>query len=218
VKKIKYYIVCVEYPTGKGYIQVTEDRRGDDEIKFRLHSSRQHATMTQSFHTAKRYAKIAADTLRRPTSVEDLDGYKKNPAPNYKSRAAKLVAMGARIDAEKKRLWNEIGGGKTKRLTSAMYYSKKWSPWRKLNEKSVRISDMLLREAGKENARASHKRNPAPSPASRSAKFHLLRAKLLTQLQIAKRKGSFVMEQLIGQKLRKLDRMFYAPRTIKRRK
>jgi len=65
---------------------------------------------------------------------------------------------------------------------------------------------------------SAHRKNPAPSPASRSAKFHRLRANLLTQLQIAKRKGSFVMEQLIGQKLRKLDRMFYAPRTIKRRK
>jgi hypothetical protein len=64
----------------------------------------------------------------------------------------------------------------------------------------------------------AHRKNPAPSPASRSAKFHRMRASLLTKLQIAKRKGSFVMEQLIGQKLRKLDRMFYAPRNVKRRK
>jgi hypothetical protein len=66
-------------------------------------------------------------------------------------------------------------------------------------------------------AERDHKK-PAPSAASRSAKFHRLRAKLLTQFQIAKQRGSFVQEQLIGQKLRKLDRMFYAARTIKRRK
>lgn len=78
---------------------------------------------------------------------------KSNPAPSYKSRAARLIALAEKIDAEKKRLWNSIGGGKVKRLTSAMYYSKKWEPWRKLNEKTVRLSDMLMREAAKENKR-----------------------------------------------------------------
>lgn len=106
---------------------------------------------------------------------------KKNPAPSYKSRAAKLVAMGQKIDAEKKRLWNSIGGGKTKRLTSAMYYSAKWSPWRKLNEKSVRIADMLLREAGKENVRSGYKRNPShirPMPKNVTDKTYTERVKL----------------------------------------
>ncbi len=144
MKKTKYYIVTVQYPTGTGYIQVTEDTHGDDNIKFRLHSSRAHVTYTQNFATAKRWARIAADTLKRPTSVEDLD-------------------------------------------------------------EAIRAG------------RKSHKKNPAPGPAERSEKFHRLRAKLLTQLQIAKRKGSFVLEQSVGRKLLKLDRMFYAARTIKRK-
>lgn len=64
----------------------------------------------------------------------------------------------------------------------------------------------------------STKRNPAPGPAERSEKFHRLRAKLLTQLQIAKRRDNFPLEQNLSRKLLKLDSMFYAPRNIKRRK
>lgn len=88
---------------------------------------------------------------------------KKNPAPAYASRVSRLRALADKIDAQKKSLWNRIGGGKVKRLTSAMYYSKKWEPWRKLNEKTVRISDMILREAGKENKRRAYKSNPSRS-------------------------------------------------------
>lgn len=79
---------------------------------------------------------------------------------------------------------------------------------RKYGAKVYEVDEKPLYEGGSKY----HLINPAPSPASRSAKFARLRAKFLTQLQIAKRKGSFVLEQSIGQKLRKLDRIFYAPR------
>ncbi len=61
-------------------------------------------------------------------------------------------------------------------------------------------------------------RNPAPSPASRSAKLHKIRTLFVKDMKAAKRNGNRIREDLMIRKILKLDRMLYAPRIIKRRK
>lgn len=63
-----------------------------------------------------------------------------------------------------------------------------------------------------------YKKNPAPSAATRSEKFHRLRKGIVAQLKKAVNRGDESLSIKYAQKVRKLDRMFYAPRNIKRKR
>ncbi len=67
-------------------------------------------------------------------------------------------------------------------------------------------------------AAPTHKTNPAPGPAERSARIHKIRKPLAVALKKAIREGNIKKEWETRQKIRKLDYFMYSPRKIKRRK
>lgn len=128
--------------------------------------------------------------------------YRKNPSPGLRERSDRLHKMRLTLLKKVKR---------AERSESPSIYNA-------LRHKLLRLDGMIHESAATFFSRKRAKRNPAPPKNSRSAKFHRMRAALLTQLEIAGRKGSFVLEQDIGRKLNKLDRMFRDSLTSKRRK